>query len=104
MSHPKRGIRHQGIMRKEWMKVTWPKEQRTFGVCWGKLLVPKIPITGVWLCFKGPEQEVRRERVALVSATKVVCWPAPVPITLGSMDSTMFVGGAKGPRPPHVNS
>jgi hypothetical protein len=81
-------------MRKEWIRVTWPKQQRTFGVCQGKLLVPKIPITAVWLCSEGPDQEVKRERVASVSATKVICWPATVPITL---DSMMFVGGAKGP-------
>jgi hypothetical protein len=61
------------LMRKEWMRVIWPKEQRTFDVCQGKLLVSEIPITGMWLCSEVPDQEVRRERVALVSATKVIC-------------------------------
>jgi hypothetical protein len=61
------------------------KRTEDFGVFRRKLLVPEIPITGVWLCSEGPDQEVRRERVTPVSATKVICWPATVPITLGSV-------------------
>jgi hypothetical protein len=61
------------------------KRTEDFGVCRGKLLFPKIHITGVWPHSEGPDREVRRERVTPVSATKVICWPATVPITLGSV-------------------
>jgi hypothetical protein len=38
---------------------------------------------------------VRRERVAPLSAIKVIYWSATVPITLGYLDSVMFVRGTK---------
>jgi hypothetical protein len=91
-------------MRKEWIRVTWPKQQRTFCVCQGKLLVPKIPITAVWLCSEGPDQEVKEGESSPSISHKGYLLVCHCPITLGSCDCMMFVGGAKGPWPPHSNN
>jgi hypothetical protein len=46
---------------------------------------------------EGPDHEVRRERVAPVSARKEKVWPPAVPITVGSSEPKRFVRGLESP-------